>query len=171
MKRNLSYDWMIWLAKDDLLAKTVWMRIQQYIADAFRAEGKWHGTASEVKWRGGRDQADEQTRAKWWRTQWLCLNDRTPWKPKPCIFGVVARFLPHTIVLEGGGEVETPVRNLVDLFLANLLIKCKHEWNKLKHNYSVLPCYNGLQLFKQMNREQEATSINEQESHDHMLNH
>ncbi len=62
------------------------------------------------------------------------LNNKTPLTPKPCVFGVVARFLPHTMVQEGGSEAEALVRNLVDLFFSNLLIKWKHKCYKLKHN-------------------------------------
>lgn len=44
------------------------------------------------------------------------LNDKLHKKSKPCVFGVAARSLPHTIVPKGGGEAKTPMKNLADLF-------------------------------------------------------
>jgi len=49
------------------------------------------------------------------------LNDKLHAKLKLCVFGVATGFLPHVMVLEGGGEAETPVGNVMDIFFANLL--------------------------------------------------
>lgn len=46
---------------------------------------------------------------------------------KPCVFGVATGFLPHIMALEGGGEAETPVRNLMDIFFATRLIESINE--------------------------------------------
>ena len=50
-------------------------------------------------------------------------NKKLHAKLKLYVFWVAAGFLPHVMVPEGGGEAETPVGNLVDLFFANLLIE------------------------------------------------
>ena len=49
------------------------------------------------------------------------LNNKLHAKLKLCVFGVAAGFLPHVMGPEGGGEAETPVDNLMDIFFANLL--------------------------------------------------
>jgi len=59
------------------------------------------------------------------------------------------------MVLEGGGEAETPVSNLVDLFFTTRLIESMNEANKITTNMFRTTIMR-LQLFKQMNRKQEA---------------
>ena len=51
------------------------------------------------------------------------LNGKLPVKTKTCVFGAATRFLPHIMVLEGGGEAKTPVSNLMDIFFSNLLLE------------------------------------------------
>lgn len=51
------------------------------------------------------------------------LNDKLHAKLKLYVFGVAPRFLPHVMVPGGGGEAETPMDNLMDIFFSNLLIE------------------------------------------------
>ena len=61
------------------------------------------------------------------------------------VFGVVEGSLPQVMVLDGGGEAETLVDNLMGIFFSLLTYELNEgtKESKLKHNKSMLHCCNG----------------------------